>query len=194
VKKAAKTWLRKAATEERDRAANLGKRVHAAATDGTLPGKAAPDIALYLRQYYDFLDDTGLEVVATEKQVFNLTLGYGGSFDIIGRLKTGHICVVDIKSGKSTYAEHALQVCAYSLGEFIGENDVVDTDLTALLHDTSRMALLHLQPTGWRWEEVRVDADLIRAFKGLLVYAKWAHANPKVDSLLRDHKDGGLVW
>jgi hypothetical protein len=193
VRKEAKTWLRKAAIEERDRAASIGKRIHAAATDGLLPGKVPLDIAKPLRQYYDFLDDSGIEVLATEKQVFNLTLGYAGSFDILGRLKSGHICVIDIKSGKNTYAEHALQVCAYALGEFIGENDVVDARLTSLLHDASRMGLLHLREDGWAWEEVRVDRELVDAFRGLLAYAKWAHANPKVDSLLRDRRTGQVL-
>lgn len=194
VRKAAKRWLRQAAVEERDRAASLGKRVHAAATDGLRPGQVPVDISLFLRQFYDWLDDSGMEILATERQVFNLTLGYAGSFDILGRMKSGHICVVDIKSGKSTYVEHALQVCAYALGEFIGENDVIDQRLTSLLHDASRMGLLHLRANGWAWEEVRVDRELVDAFKGLLKYAQFAHANPKVGSLLRDRKTGAVIW
>jgi len=194
IRRAAKAWLRKAATDERDRAANLGKRVHAAATDGVKPGSAPVDIALYLRHFENWLSVSGFEVLAVERQVFNLTLGYAGSFDLFGKFKSGHIGVVDIKSGKSTYPEHCLQCCAYALGEFIGENDIVDTVLTAQLHDASRIGILHLRPTGWAFEEVRVDRELITAFRGLLGYAKWAYANPKVDTLIRDRQSGAATW
>lgn len=190
VIKSVKTWLRQAAIEERDKAANLGKRVHKAAADGVPAGKAPVDIAWYLRQFQHWQETEGIEVIATEKQVYNLTYGYAGSFDIFARLKTGEPAIVDIKSGNQTYADHVLQVCGYALGEFIGEDDVVDTKLTSLLHDVSRLALLHLRPNGWAWEEVRVDAELVEAFLGILKYGSWAHRNRKTKDLLRERKTG----
>jgi hypothetical protein len=181
---AAKTWLRQAATEERNRAASVGTRVHEAAAERKALGSVPADIAPFLRQYYNWEDDTGFEVLRVESQVFNLSKGYAGSFDLLGRDRNTDIHVVDIKSGKSTYPDHALQVAAYSLGEFVGEDDVVDNEATAWLHQANSMSLLHLRPDGWEWEKVAIDRHMVVAFNGLLAYAKWAHIHPKMDDLL----------
>lgn len=181
VVKAAKTWLRNAPNEERDRAASIGKRVHAAATSG---GNIAPDIAPFLLHYRDWLQESGFEVLRVESQVFNLSKGYAGSFDLLGRDKFGDVYVVDIKSGKSTWPEHCLQVTGYAGGEFVGQDDVIDQEATDLLKSANAMALLHLRPDGWAWEEVSITPDMWVAFNGLLAYAKWAAANPTVETLL----------
>lgn len=190
VIKAVKTWLRQAAIEERDRSAAIGKRVHKAATDGVPAGRAPIDIAMYLRQFYHWRETERVDIIAVERQVFNLTYGYAGSFDLFCRMPTGEVTIIDIKSGNQTYADHVLQVCGYALGEFIGEDDVVDVRLTSLLHDVSRLGLLHLRPTGWAWEEVRVDDALVEAFLGILRYGKWTHEHRKVKTLLRERRTG----
>jgi hypothetical protein len=190
VAKAAKTWLRNAANEERDRAASLGKRVHSAAADGKTLAQVGPDVAPFLRQYQHWLDDTGFDVLRVESQVFNLSKGYAGSFDLLGKDKYGDVHVVDIKSGKSTHPDHALQVTAYSLAEFVGENDVLDVEASDLLHRANSMSLLHLRPEGWEWERIAIDRQMIVAFNGLLAYAKWAHQNQKMDGIIESSLKG----
>jgi hypothetical protein len=187
---AAKTWLRNAANEERDRAAGIGIRVHAAAADRITLGKAPADIVQYLRQYYDWEDETGFKVHRVESQVFNLSKGYAGSFDLLGEDRASDIHVVDLKTGKHTYPDHALQGTAYSLGEFVGENDVIDQEATDLLHRANSISLLHLRPDGWEWERLAIDRPMVVAFNGLLAYAKWANANPKMDTLLESSQKG----
>jgi hypothetical protein len=190
VKAAAKTWLRAGSTEERNRAASLGKRVHAAATEGKALGKVDPDVVPFLRQYQNWLDDTGFEVLRVESQVWNLTKGYAGSFDLLGRRKDGTIDVVDLKTGKGTYPDHALQVCAYSLAEFVGEDNVVDQQATEWLHAAGAMSLLHVRPEGWSHDTVNVTKDMVRAFNGLLQYATWAHRNPDMTDLVIESTTG----
>jgi hypothetical protein len=190
VVKAAKTWLRNAANEERDRAASLGTRVHAAAADGKTLAQVGADVAPFLRQYQHWLDDTGFEVLRSESQVFNLSKGYGGSFDLLGKDKYGDVHVVDIKSGKSTYPDHALQVTAYSLAEFVGESDVLDVEATHLLRQANSMSLLHLRPEGWEWERIAIDRQMVVAFNGLLAYAKWANQHQRMDGLIESSSKG----
>lgn len=187
---AAKTWLRAAQTEERDRAAGLGTRVHLAASEGKALGQVDKDVVPYLKQYLNWRDTTGFNVIRAESQVFNLSKGYAGSFDILGEDKAKDVHIVDIKSGKGTYPEHALQGTAYSLGEFVGRDDVVDVEATDLLRRVNSISLLHLSPTQWKWQHIDIDRYMVVAFNGLLAFAKWAHAHPKMDELLLDQQEG----
>jgi hypothetical protein len=194
VIKATKTWLRAASTEARDTAADLGTRVHSAVTGNLGAGQVGDDVVPFLKQYRGWLADEQPEILASEQQVFNLTKGYAGSFDHLVRLRDKRIGVVDLKSGSGTYPEHALQVCGYALSEFVGEDDVVNTQSTDWLLNAQFMALLHIRPDGWEWQEVQITGDLIRAFNGMLVYGLWAHkAGNKVDGLLQSSSKGNVL-
>jgi hypothetical protein len=188
--KAAKAWLRAAATEERDKAADLGTRVHDAATSGRVPGEVSPDVRPFLIQYRDWLESSGAKVLTAERQVYNLTLGYAGTFDLLVRFPNGQVFVVDIKTGKGTYAEHALQCVGYAMGEFVGENDIRDEKYTRLLLEADGIAILHIRPDGWSWKVIEVTPDLFSSFRGLLTFATWAHKNKKIDSLLESVEEG----
>lgn len=189
VVQAAKTWLRAAQTEERDRAATLGKRVHSAVEESKNLGSVDKDVLPYIKHYKHWLDSTGFNVLRSEAQIFNLSKGYAGSFDILGYANKD-VHIVDVKSGKNTYPEHALQATAYSLGEFIGKDNVVDKEATELLHRVNSISLLHLTPMGWKWQHIDIDRYMVIAFNGLLAFAKWAHAHPDMEELLLDVQEG----
>jgi len=188
--KAAKAWLRSAATEERDKAADLGTRVHDAATSGRAPGETAPDVRPFLIQYRDWLETTGVKVLTVERQVYNLTLGYAGTFDLLVRFPNGQVYVVDLKTGKGTYSDHALQCVGYAMAEFVGENDVIDEKATRHLLEADGIAILHVRPEGWTWQVIHVTPELFSAFRGLLTFATWSHKNKKIDSLLESQEEG----
>jgi len=171
--KALRHDLRSAATAQRDRAADLGTAVHDAAARRLSPLEVPPEVAARLRQYLDWLAVSGAEILATERQVWNLTLGYAGSFDLLVRLRDGSIHLVDIKTGKGTYPEYALQLFAYAMAEFVGQDDVVDEAATALLHAVKGMAVLHLTDSGWEYIALRPDPETWSAFQGLLEFAVW---------------------
>ena len=191
--KAARTWLRAASVEERDVAASLGTRVHDAATSGKFITQVGADIAPFLRQYQDWLALSHVEILAFEQQVWNLRVGYAGTFDLLCRFPNGSIWVVDIKTGKSTYPEHALQCVAYAMADFVGSDDEIDPGLTDLLHQASGIAILHLGKETWDWAEVVVTPELWSSFRGLLEFARFLHANPKIDSLVRGTRKGAAA-
>jgi hypothetical protein len=62
---------------------------------------------------------------------------------------------------------------AYSMAEFVGEDDTVDEKTTTLLHAVKGMALLHLADAGWEFIAVRHDARTWSAFRGLLSFSTW---------------------
>lgn len=191
----ARTELRKAATEERDRAAALGKAVHSAAERGLALTSVEPEIRPRLRWYYDWLAASGAEILGSEFQVWNLEVGYGGSCDLLVRFPNGwqvsdtfayppgSIVVVDLKTGKSAFSEHAQQVLAYLMGEFVGSDDRVDERLTALLRAASGTAVLHLADSGWEFFAVEADPAMWRAYRGLVVFALWMHEHDAMESV-----------
>src|SRR5204863_6726256 len=82
-------WLSSRHDEERDRAADLGSRLHQAAEVYALfgPGAAVDDdVAPLLKRYAAWLDAWQPEFIATEATVISRKYGYAGTLDKIVRL------------------------------------------------------------------------------------------------------------
>lgn len=190
-------WLRKAATEERDRRAAIGSAVHDAIADGLAPD-SIPDVIeaekdgkpvvvdglevrSRLAQFLDWKRVSGVRVLAAEAQVFNLTVGYAGSLDLIGEFPSGRRALIDTKTGNSVLAEHVLQVVGYRGAEFSGRDDVVDEVVTSLLHSGLELGILHLATDHWEYLALREDPTAWPAFVGAVTYARWLDAHPSVE-------------
>lgn len=183
IKEASK-WLRAAATEKRDQSAARGTAIHDAATKGLDPDTVDPELRPSLIRFYDWLESSGAEIIAVEQQVWNLSLGYAGTFDILCMID-GRVWVVDLKTGNGTYVDHVLQLIGYAMAEFVGTHGMVDPVLTSVLHHATGMALLHLtddEPA--HWEPIKVTPDIFEAFKGLLTYAKFVHQFADIEQLI----------
>lgn len=190
-------WLRRAATEERDRRAAIGSAVHDAIAEGLHPG-SVPDVIeaekdgkelvidglevrSRLAQFLDWKRASRVRVLAAESQVFNLTVGYGGSLDCIGEFPSGRRALIDAKTGDSVFAEHVLQVVGYRGAEFAGRDDVRDEYVTGLLGPSLGLGILHLAPDHWEYLALREDPTAWPAFVGAVTYARWLAAHPTVD-------------
>ncbi len=193
VVKEAGQWLRKASTDERDSAADRGTRAHEAIENGVRWQDADPDIRGYLAQYANFMSDTGAKVLTQERQVWNLTDGYAGTLDAI--IQIGHrLYMTDYKTSKGVHIDYALQLIGYSMGEFIGEDDVVDEEATDLLLACDGMAILHLEPDGWEFVEVKPTSTLFKAFKQSVGLAKFLWENDgQIDNLVARRVAGGAL-
>jgi hypothetical protein len=208
-RKEAAAWLRAAGTEERDAKAALGTAVHDLAASGKLPADV-PDVLTMrydgadvevdgvearkrLAQYLDWLDKSQAEVLLSERQAWNLTVGYAGSFDLIVRLKDGSLWMIDLKTGSGTYTEHLLQLLAYAMAEFVGADDIVDEEATTLLRSVSGMAVLHLKDDGWEFLALRPDAEAWTAFRGLVAFAMWTVAHPDLEHMTIGKRQGSAA-
>lgn len=178
-----RTRLWDAAVAERDKAADLGTRVHGAVEQGHDPALVSVDVAKKLAWFRDWCAVSGATILAQEYQVFNLTLGYGGTVDLLVLMPDGSIWIVDLKSGRSLWGEHALQLMGYVQGEFVGRDDAIDDTLTAFHRSARGMAVLHLRDDGWEFRSLRADAETWAAFRGLLTFARWQHANDDIDTV-----------
>ncbi len=189
----AQTWLRVASVEERDAAARLGTAVHDAAERMADPATVPDDVRPRLVQFYDWLKVSGATILGSEFQCFNLTVGYAGTCDLLVRFANGSVWVVDLKTGSGTYPEHALQCGAYKEAEFVGRDDVVDEQLTTHLHEATAIAVLHLADDHWEFQQLRWDQETWYAFRGLLLFANWTAAHPRVESVVTASRRGSAA-
>jgi hypothetical protein len=187
--------LRAASTEKRDRRGALGTAVHAAIEGGLALTQVGPDIAPRLRQHQAWSRDAGVEVLAREFQIWNLTVGYAGTVDLLGRFPDGSVWVVDDKTGgddwdEGLYPEQVLQLVPYLMAEFAGNDGIIDPELTDLLHQAKGIAILHLLDKGWEFRSLQATSEEWAAFRGLLTFALWAAKYPDIDSLTLGKKRG----
>lgn len=183
--------LRKAATDERDAAAALGTAVHDAAAEGKALGDVSPEVAPKLRQYLDWLRVSGAEVLASEFQCWNLSIGYAGTADLLCRFPDGSIWVIDLKTGKGIYGEYALQLMAYLMAEFVGEDDDIDPVRSEWLKQARGVAVLHLQADHWEFVSLRADGETWAAFRGLLQFGIWMRDHETRETFALGSRKGG---
>jgi hypothetical protein len=204
-------WLRAASTEERDAAAALGTVVHDVAAAGMTPSdvpdvvtlrRAGRDIEVdgaevrpRLAQYLDWRRVSEAQVLLAERQVWHLSIGYAGTFDLLCRLPSGRTSLVDIKTGGGLYGEHLLQLMAYLMAEHVGEDDTVNEAATAVLRSVDAVGILHIARDSWEFVFPRVDelAPAWRAFRGLHAFAAWTAAHAEAASWIETKRRGTVV-
>jgi hypothetical protein len=173
---------------ERNASAERGTAVHAAISDGLPLADLDPELVPFVEAYARAVIALGITPILSERQVFNDTYGYAGSFDLFASVRAYHgkKTVIDLKTGKGTYSDHALQGVAYLNGEFIGENDKRDEEATRLFAEANGVAILHLHPdegVGWTYHDVDITPRLTQAFKAEAVLAKWMVDFPTIETL-----------
>lgn len=118
--------LKRAPYRARDKAADLGTRVHDACEAfrlGKPMPKWTPDVAGRMQCFTQWLEKYKPEFLAVEASVYNRTEQYAGTLDAIVRIN-GQVLLVDYKTSRTgIYGEVALQLAAYRHAEFIGLPD-----------------------------------------------------------------------
>jgi hypothetical protein len=113
---AAVRWLKSSPYQQRDKAADLGTKIHEAAEAYKL-GKPAPpwpeDIAPSMTQYERWLLAFAPTFEQVEQTVYSRSQRYAGTLDAIVTLSDGRRLLIDYKTGKSVYPEVGLQLAAY---------------------------------------------------------------------------------
>jgi len=163
--------LTKAATAQRDKAANAGTDVHALAEalvrgmEPEIPTELAP----YVAAYQAFLDEWRPDFLAAEEMVCNLTHGYAGTLDSIARID-GETWLLDIKTSKGVYPETGLQLAAYANAEFVGR---AGTPKRFRLPRIERCGVIHVRPEGYRLVPFEVDRSTFGAFLAAKAIHDW---------------------
>lgn len=174
----------------RERAADLGDRVHAAAEARILraPIPDDPEVAPYLAQFDLWLASWGVDfdkhVEATEITVLHRRLGYAGTGDLIVWLPTGpggrmELWLIDYKSSatrraSSVYPENTLQLAALRYAETV----LLPDDTEQPMPRIERTGVLNLRAKSHALVPMPAGRDAHRAFRGALETTRWLHAAP----------------
>lgn len=118
--------------------------------------------------------------VLIEETVWNHTVGYAGTLDVLAKFKDGRNILVDYKTGKDVHADAALQLNALAKAECLittdGEMPMPQIDGAGVLHLPAPV----LTPTGrvsvrgkWSFREVRLRDIEWQTFQALRFAYDW---------------------
>jgi hypothetical protein len=176
--------------EAKERAADLGDRIHKAAELHILgaPVPDDPEVAPYLAQLKLWLAGWGVDldkhIEATEITVFHRRLGYAGTADLMIWLPTApggrlELWLIDFKTSatrpaKSVYPENTLQLAALRFAETV----LLPDDTDAPMPPIERAGVLNLRAKSHALVPMPADRAAHRAFRGALEATRWLHAAP----------------
>lgn len=138
--------------------ANVGTDVHEQVRRILTGEPIAPSEAnvYHLAHFASFLGAEKPDVFYAEELIANLSLGYGGQFDFIGRIRE-QVAIVDVKTGKLK-PTHRLQLAAYMAAEFIGRPGTAET---LPVPEIEAGYILLLRPDGYELiDQTPTEADL----------------------------------
>lgn len=179
----------------RDRAADLGTRIHDRAEKMALraPFQPDPEVDPYARQLTLFWErwDVDLEqdIIAAEITFVHRRLGYAGTGDLMTLLRTGwrrikgrrtkQLWLVDYKTSatrpaSSVYPENAMQLAALRYAENVLLPDDTDGEVPVI----QRTGVLNLRQRSHALVPMPGNRRAFRAFRGALETTKWLHAAP----------------
>lgn len=188
------------ANNARDKASDLGTRIHALAEAHILGKPMAEDLeaAPYVEQYEKFLADFDVDITkdieATELTVANPALGYAGTLDLLVWLHLdgfipGQPCkvnpdgkrslwLIDLKSSAtrpagSVYPEYALQLAGLRAAREIW---LPDDTVAPMPKGITGAACLNLRQSTYALIPLPTGNAEFDAFKGGLAMTKWMHA------------------
>lgn len=192
-------------TVARDKAADLGTRIHAHAEAHVLGKPVADDLEVrpYVAQYLKFLADFDIDITehieATEMTVADPHAGYAGTADLLLHLRLdGYVhgmpikqlpdgqralWLVDIKSSAtrpatSGYPEYVLQLAAL---RYAREAWMPDDTVIPMPKPIVGAAVLNLRPKSYALIPVNAGKPAHHAFLGALPLVQWLHAREEFE-------------
>lgn len=156
-------------------AAELGDEVHNAAEAAakgqmvSVSKRAAP----YLKSWQAFMANHQVKVLAVEQTVWNETVGYAGTFDLLCEIE-GVVTLADYKTSRALHDEIALQLVALAHGEqLVDPNGVIGP-----MPPVERAIGVDLRPDGYLPRQVPLTSHAWEAFRGLRAAWAWVHESP----------------
>ncbi|MFI8278563.1 hypothetical protein ACIGBH_27555 [Streptomyces sp. NPDC085929] len=176
--------------DAKERAADLGDRIHKAAEQRLLGAPIARDLEVmpYITQLELWLDawsvDLDKHIEATEITCVHRRLGYAGTADLMIWLPTGpggqlELWLIDFKTSatrpaKSVYPENTLQLAALRYCKTV----LLPDDTDAPMPRIAKAGVLNLRASSHALVPMPAGRDAHRAFRGLLEGTRWLHAAP----------------
>lgn len=162
--------------KRKEEAADKGDTVHTSA-ENYLKGEDDGNSPKHMKQLQDFFSVSGFEPVFQEVTIWNRTIGYAGTADLIARYGGDDHILIDYKTGNGIWPEHAIQVEALARGEVIVHPDGREEAMPRIPY----VGVLHLRPRSW-WFHFVLDMEAANrnwnTFIGAKRIADWKRLHP----------------
>jgi len=158
-------FLKGAPWRKRDKAGDHGTVVHealAALARGATTYKATEDYRPHVKAVGEFWSMFRPTPLYVESQVYSLTHGYAGSFDLLAWIY-GRLLLIDAKTAADLGHDMRLQLAAYLFADFIGEDDNVIAPMPTV-HGAAVLWIPRENPTAWQLIEVDAGQQELRDF------------------------------
>ena len=115
------------------------------------------------------------DIIYTEAQVYNLTIGYAGSLDIIAYIN-GKLYLIDLKTGMHLDSSIKLQLSAYKNAEYISD-ELRSPEVMPEIDACGILWIPRNTPEDWSFREVNVGNREFKAFLSCVDIANYHIAN-----------------
>lgn len=171
-----------------------------------------------IANYWDMRAAKPFVILAQEPQVWNLTVGFAGSADVLlwflpaseaHRLHHwqdqanrkavtveviaevgGYTALGDWKTSPDVYTGHVVQGTAYLAAEFVGHGNQIDDRLSRLLRATMRGLIIKVRPDVWEIDTFDYREDVSYAFFGEIALARFLLTHEKPNALFNETFSG----
>ena len=161
---------------KRDEAAAIGSDIHRLA-DVIAKSEDLPDMAPGIHRrvelYAEWWASSGWTVWLSEAYLVNVTLGYGGTLDLLARDADGKTVLADVKTGKNIYPETRLQLAAYAGAEWVAPPE---SPTAYRMPAIDRTVVLHVTEDGVEVVEYQLDDADDAAFAACIPLSAWRAA------------------
>jgi len=177
----------------RDAAAGKGTTIHQLA-EQLLHGQKVeipPGLEGHVEACVRFLDTYQVEPVVSETTVVNRAIPYAGTVDLVADMLAGRLraarYLFDWKTGKSVYAEAALQLAAYAHAEHWVGGDGLEHPMSEL--GIERAAVVHLRADGFDIYPMNIGEVTFNLFRHVALVGRWVKwdketRSARIDSLM----------
>lgn len=162
----------------RKEAADKGDTVHNSA-EAKVKGEPDDNSPGHMKQLDNFFIVSQLTPLYTEVSVWNRTIGYAGTADLVAQDQQGRYILIDYKTGRGIWPEMAVQLEALARAEFIIEPSGEEIPLPPI----AEVGVLHLRPRSWWYYPIRNDEAAERnwsAFLGAQQVSSWRRLHPNL--------------
>lgn len=162
---------------------DMGSTFHSVAEQITLGNPVSPDafsedVRGYIVSFLRWIESTGAVFEANEFMCVSRKYGYAGTCDGLVKFPARDgLTMIDFKTGKDSYSEHALQLAAYRNADFIAMQSGEEIPMPPT--EAALVVLPKDDGSGCRLIEWETGEKEMTAFLGLIAVYQWESGKPK---------------